>query len=56
VKTAKSVKIAPGTLVNVPTPEHGCVVDKPVKTTTYTVTASNADGITDTERATINVR
>jgi hypothetical protein len=56
VKNAKSVKIAPGTLVNVPTPEHGCVVDKPAKTTTYTVTASNADGITDTEHATISVK
>ena len=50
VKNAKSVKIAPGT------PEHGCVVDKPKKTTTYTVTASNAEGLTDTERVTINVK
>jgi hypothetical protein len=56
VKNAKSVKIAPGMLLNVPTPEHGCIVDKPAKTTTYTVKASNAEGMTDTERATVNVR
>jgi hypothetical protein len=56
VKNARSVKIVPGTLVNVPTTEHGCVVDKPAKTTTYTVTASNADGITDTEHATVIVK
>ena len=56
VKNAKSVKISPGTLVNVPTPEHGCVVDKPAKTTTYTVTALNAEGISDTERATVTLK
>ncbi|HEY6391136.1 MAG TPA: hypothetical protein VIX89_07660 [Bryobacteraceae bacterium] len=50
VKNAKSVKVEPGT------PEHGCVVDKPKKTTTYTVTASNAEGITDTERVTVSVK
>jgi len=50
VKNAKSVKIEPGT------PEHACVVDKPKKTTTYTVTASNAEGATDTERVTVTVR
>jgi hypothetical protein len=50
VKNAKSVKIEPGT------PEQGCVVDKPTKTTTYTVTASNAEGATDTERVTVSVK
>jgi hypothetical protein len=50
VKNAKSVKIEPGT------PDHGCVVDKPKKTTTYTVTASNAEGATDTERVTVTVK
>jgi hypothetical protein len=50
VKNAKSVKIEPGT------PDHGCVVDKPKKTTTYTVTASNAEGMTDTERVTVSVK
>jgi len=31
-------------------------VDKPKKTTTYTVTASNAEGMTDTERVTVSVK
>jgi hypothetical protein len=50
VKNAKSVKIEPGT------PDHGCVVDRPKKTTTYTVTASNTEGATDTERVTVSVK
>jgi len=50
VTNAKSVTVTPGT------PEHGCVVDKPKKTTTYTVTASNAEGATDTERVTVTVK
>lgn len=56
VFNAKSVKISPGTVEKALTPEHGCVVDKPAKTTTYTVTASNAEGIKDTERVTVSVR
>jgi len=50
VKNAKSVKIEPGT------PDHGCVVDKPRKTTTYTVTAYNTEGATDSERVTVTVK
>jgi hypothetical protein len=56
VRNAKRVMIVPGDAVNVLTPEHGCVADKPLKTTTYTLTASNTEGIKDTERVTVTVK
>ena len=58
VKNASAVKVAPGRILNtgVLTPGHGCVTDAPLKTTTYTVTATGADGKTDTEHVTVNVR
>ena len=57
VKNAKSVKVVPGRILNLGlTPEHGCVIDKPRTTTTYTVTAFNANGATDTEHVTVRVR
>jgi hypothetical protein len=58
VKNAKTVKIAPGHPLNLglASADHGCAVDKPQKTTTYTVTAFNAIGATDTEHVTVKVR
>jgi len=58
VKNAVSVKVVPGRALNtgVVAPGHGCVSDGPVKTTTYTVTATGADGKTDTEHVTVNVK
>lgn len=58
VKNAPSVKVSPGKVVNtgVASPGFGCVADRPAKTTTYTVVASNAEGVTDTEQVTVRVK
>jgi len=57
VKNAKSVKVVPGRVLNLGlTPEHGCAIDKPIKTTLYTVTAYNSNGATDTEHVTVKVK
>lgn len=58
VKNAASVKAEPGRPMNlrVLSASHGCVADRPTKTTTYTVTAYGAEGLTDTERVTVHVK
>lgn len=58
VKNAKSVKVVPGHIMNLglAAADHGCAMDKPQKTTTYTVTAYNASGATDTEHVTVRVK
>ena len=57
-RNAKSVKVIPGRPMNLGlnSPDRGCAVDKPSKTTTYTVTAYNTNGATDTEHVTVKVR
>jgi hypothetical protein len=52
VENAVSVTITPGTVH----PDVGCAVEHPMKTTTYTVTATGAAGDTDTERVTARVK
>ncbi|MBS1876428.1 MAG: hypothetical protein JSU00_24650 [Acidobacteria bacterium] len=52
---ASSVKVTPGEGAG-QAAARGCVVDKPVKTTTYVVSAAGAGGATDTERVTVKVR
>jgi hypothetical protein len=58
VKNAWSVKVAPGRPINtgIISRGYGCVADWPRKTTTYTVTATGADGTTDTEHVTVRVK
>jgi hypothetical protein len=56
-RNAKSVDIRPGTWI--PTGRSltfGCVSDQPQQDTTYVVTATGADGDTDTERVTARVK
>ena len=57
-RNATTVNVTPGKKFSrvVMSPNDGCVVDWPVKTTTYTVTISNADGISDTEHVTVRVK
>ena len=58
VANASSVVVKPGRKLSlqVTTPSHGCWVDQPLQTTTYTVTASGAAGSTDTEHVTVRVQ
>lgn len=58
VRSAASVKVVPGQALDlrIVSTEHGCAVDRPRTTTTYTVTAYGANGITDTEHVTVNVK
>lgn len=58
VKNAVSVRVVPGRDIhmNLVSTGHGCSVDTPRKTTTYTVTAVGADGTTDTEHLTVRVK
>jgi hypothetical protein len=58
VKNAASVTVVPGRLLNtgIETPEHRCFIDKPQRTTLYTVTAVGVGGDRDTERVTVRVR
>ncbi|HYL75452.1 MAG TPA: hypothetical protein VEU96_14665 [Bryobacteraceae bacterium] len=58
VKNAVSVRVVPGRDIhmNLVSTGHGCSVDTPRKTTTYTVTAVGADGTTDTEHVTVRVK
>lgn len=58
VKNAWSVKVVPGRPINtgIISRGYGCAADRPQKTTTYTVTATGADGTTDTERVTVRVK
>jgi hypothetical protein len=55
VKNAASVTIQPGVWVSRDA-GFGCVQDRPKRTTTYLVTATGADGATDTERVTAQVK
>jgi hypothetical protein len=54
-RNATSVKAGPGQYVGAHTPDKGCLLDTPQKTTTYEVTVTGRDGSTDTEHATVKV-
>jgi hypothetical protein len=53
---AKSVRAGPGEPFGAHLAQSGCVTDHPVKTTTYTITAIGADGETDSQQITVQVR
>jgi hypothetical protein len=53
VQNAKGVKVTP--LIAPSTGMPNCVVDRPNKTTTYTVTATGAEGDRDEEHVTVKV-
>ncbi len=55
-KNAVAVTIRPGIWLNPHDSRLGCVSDHPKKPTTYVVTATGADGTTDTERVTAQVK
>jgi hypothetical protein len=56
VKNATRVTLRPGVPFGPQSPELGCIVDRPLKTTTYTVTATGAGGSVDTEHVTATVQ
>ena len=55
-RNAASWKLSAGQWRTPPGPSGGCAVDRPTKTTTYTITAVGAMGETDTERVTATVK
>ncbi len=55
-RNAASWTLSAGQWRTPPGPAGGCVVDHPVKTTRYVITAVGAMGETDTERVTATVR
>lgn len=55
VKNAGSVDAGPGKFITTRSPEHACLVDFPVKSTAYSVTARGPGG-TDSERVQVTVR
>jgi len=58
VKNAASVTVVPGRLLStgIETRDHRCYIDRPQRTTLYTVTATGADGDRDSEQVTVRVR
>jgi hypothetical protein len=55
-RNATSVRGRPGKFQKGGNPQKDCLVDQPVKTTTYEIVASNADGLTDSASMTVEVR
>lgn len=54
-ENARSVEIGPGRRVRGGDPAHDCVIHRPARTTTYTVTALGPNGMRDTESVTVKV-
>ena len=55
-KNAAAVRGGPGRFLSGGSPHGDCLVDHPVRTTTYKLTITGADGQTDEESVTVTVR
>lgn len=55
-RNATSVSGRPGKFQKGGNPRKDCLIDQPQKTTTYQITASNAEGLTDSASMTVEVR
>jgi hypothetical protein len=53
---AASVRGGPGKFFRNGNPQKDCLMDAPSRTTTYTITVANKDGLTDTASITVEVK
>lgn len=55
-RNATAVSGSPGRFLRGGNPQRDCLTDKPVSTTTYTITVSNKDGVSDSASMEVRVK